>query len=648
MPSQARKRQGQGQGGKDPKKRKLEQTESRPRSIPVTSGVYDGTSSEEAEDISEAFSEDIHEEEVDDMEIDSIAQAKTSNGAGFESHKAQKELLLKRKASKPNASMMDQAKRIWALARQRNLSPTEREDLCRQLADVVRGKVAEVAFKHDVSRIIQTIVKYGRQEQRNMVALELKGKYKELSQSKYSKFLVLKLIRYCPKYRTSILSEFEGQVIRLLLHKEAGQVISEAFELYSNAAERAMLTREFYGKEVTLFEAPKSQKPGLHALLEGQTPERKRRILSALKDNLQLIFENSDKGAVSNAIVHCALWEYLSEIELMDDQTEAEKLRREMYELCQEVVAEMVHTKNGSQVVRYFLAYGTAKDRKQIIKLLKPHLERICRDSEAQLVLFTALDVIDDTKMVAKSILTDVAVLTGKLYMDANGRRSLLYPLIGRNTRHVTPAMISTLASTDSIREKTSKKDNTIRADEIRQAISGDMLREVKSRAEELIVDPGGSLLVVETLLNATGDKTETMQAILEPLRTSYPGVGSQHPIERVHTARMYKQLLQGGHWSQSKQCVETSSEFNAGEFAAEFIRIVGEDDKGARIVAMAKGNGTFMIAELCERVSKVGSSEDKTKLKRWLSKGLTQAKGEEKNIKGFNVLLEKIAALGS
>jgi pumilio family protein 6 len=172
MPSQARKRQGDKKGSKDFKKRRLEQSESRPRSIPVTSGVYDGPSSED-----EDLSEEISEEELDDMEVDSSAQAKAGSGAGrfiqatvakkkygshiasegFESHKAQKELLLKRKASKPNAPMMDQAKRIWALARQRNLSPTEREDLCRQLADVVRGKVAEVAFKHDVSRIIQTV-----------------------------------------------------------------------------------------------------------------------------------------------------------------------------------------------------------------------------------------------------------------------------------------------------------------------------------------------------------------------------------------------------------------------------------------------------------------------------------------------------------
>ena len=62
---------------------------------------------------------------------------------------------------------------------------------------------------------------------------------------------------------------------------------------------------------------------------------------------------------------------------------------------CQELVAEMVHTKEGSRAVREFLACGTAKDRKQIIKVLKPHIERVCKDDAAQLVLFTALDVVE-------------------------------------------------------------------------------------------------------------------------------------------------------------------------------------------------------------------------------------------------------------
>jgi pumilio family protein 6 len=55
----------------------------------------------------------------------------------------------------------------------------------------------------------------------------------------------------------------------------------------------------------------------------------------------------------------------------------------------------MVHTKDGSLCVREFLAWGSPKDRKQILKVLKPHLERIWTNEEGQLVLFTALDVIE-------------------------------------------------------------------------------------------------------------------------------------------------------------------------------------------------------------------------------------------------------------
>lgn len=53
--------------------------------------------------------------------------------------------------------------------------------------DVVQGEVKGIVLKHDASRIIQTIVKYGGQKERDQVAGELKGHYKGLAQSKYSK-----------------------------------------------------------------------------------------------------------------------------------------------------------------------------------------------------------------------------------------------------------------------------------------------------------------------------------------------------------------------------------------------------------------------------------------------------------------------------
>lgn len=144
---------------------------------------------------------------------------------------------------------------------------------------------------------------------------------------------------------------------------------------------------------------------------------------------------------------------------------------------CQDVLAEMVHTKDGSRAVRDFIAYGSAKvsshfsrrlavadfgtqDRKVIVKAIKPHVERMCKDDEAQLVLFTALDVIEfvpsvyadvglsthvhlsDTKLTAKSLVADIVGSAHELYKSPQGRRSLIYLVSPRTRRHFTPAQV--------------------------------------------------------------------------------------------------------------------------------------------------------------------------------------------------------------
>ena len=82
---------------------------------------------------------------------------------------------------------------------------------------------------------------------------------------------------------------------------------------------------------------------------------------------------------------------------------------------CQDVLAEMVHTRDGSRLVREFIARGSAKvmktctiwdcftahvnvirqDRKQIVKGIKPYVERMSQEELAQLVLFSAFDIIE-------------------------------------------------------------------------------------------------------------------------------------------------------------------------------------------------------------------------------------------------------------
>jgi len=67
------------------------------------------------------------------------------------------------------------------------------------------------------------------------------------------------------------------------------------------------------------------------------------------------------------------------------------------------------------------------------------------------------------------------------------------------------PAQIASLAETDEIRSKTSKKSPTSREEEVRTAASEDLIQWVERSGETLIRDPSGSLLVGEVMLYAEG-----------------------------------------------------------------------------------------------------------------------------------------------
>ncbi|TFK32301.1 armadillo-type protein [Crucibulum laeve] len=669
-----KKRPATSQAGPKPKKSHIEKSGNadKKRSRPVTAPVQEasGSDSEEILDDLEVMDgrddEWTDEEAIDEFAMDEDAPVEESKqpsnappkdpNAARESHKAQKILQDQRRAAKPHSSLLIDAKAVWSLARQKNIPTEERQKHIHDLMDVIRGRVKDIVFKHDASRIVQTVVKWGGQKERDEIAVELKGKYKELAQNKYSKFLITKLIRLCPAHRASILLEFQTHVLRLLLHKEASSVLADAFELYANAYERTILLRDFYGKEAALFsmttgseEDKGKAKKGLRGVLEGADSERTRRVLLALKDNLVTIFNNSDKGAVTHAIVHRALWEYMIAVNTLTDAAEQEKLRRELFESCQEVLAEMVHTKDGSRVVREFLAQGSAKDRKQILKVLKPHIERMCLDDEAQLVLFTALDVTDDTKLLAKSLVSEMTTPADKLYNSTQGRRSLLYLLVPRTRRHFTPAQIASLAETDEIRARTSKKEPDARQGEVRKAASEALVSWIEERGGDLVKEPAGSLIVADVMLFAEGDKTAATKSLLDIISAPYPSTNasSPHPIDLPHTSRTYKALLQGGHFNHDTKTIDRSPSWDAGKFAVAFVDTVGKDG----IVAMCtKGdkNGLFVVAELCTSLVQddvEGGPLARQKVRGWFSSSV-QKEIENGDAKGTKVLLEKIALL--
>lgn len=106
-------------------------------------------------------------------------------------HAAQRLLTHQRRATKPHSTLLAEAKRAWSLARQKTISKEERASHVASLMGIVRGRTQDIVFKHDASRIVQTIVKRGNESQRNEVATELRGRFKELVENKYSKVRML-------------------------------------------------------------------------------------------------------------------------------------------------------------------------------------------------------------------------------------------------------------------------------------------------------------------------------------------------------------------------------------------------------------------------------------------------------------------------
>ncbi|KIY50223.1 puf family RNA-binding protein [Fistulina hepatica ATCC 64428] len=646
------KRAAASRSGPPSKKANIDGPEKR-RRIPVTSNVNaEHDSSDDSGQESDFDTDRVSEAGgvADDQEA--LSKPVKNPAAIRESRQALKALREQRRVAKPHSALLADAKRLWALARQKDIKPEERQKNIVDLMNAIRGHVKEIVLKHDASRIVQTVVKYGRAKERDEIAEELRGEFRTLAQNKYSKFLVSKLIRLCASHRASILMEFKGHVVRLLLHREASSVVADAFELYGNAYERSLLVRDFYGKETVLFSATsgsevdnEKSKKGLSGVLEDADDARRDRILSAVKDNLASIFNNSDKGAVSHAIVHRVLWEYVCAVNSLQSSSEPEKRFWEIFETCQDVLAEMVHTKDGSRVVREFLARGTAKDRKIIVKCLKPHVEKMCVDDEAQFVLFTAIDVIDDTKLTSKSLVAPMVAAAPNLYTSSQGRRALIYLLSPRTRRHFTPQQIASLAETDALSEQTSKKARNVREEEIRASASEPLVNWVTDHASSISRDPGGSLLVAEIVLHAECDKTSAIQALLSDIAMPYPSSPENpHPVDLAHTSRAYKALLQGGHFNRTTKQIDRTSSWDTGTFAVRFVEIVDRDNT-VSICTKGEKNGLFIVAALCEALARSSHEDVQNTVRSWFTDDVRNRILEDHG-RGQQVLLDQLSQL--
>ncbi|CAI5725736.1 unnamed protein product [Peronospora effusa] len=329
-----------------------------------------------------------------------------------------------RKMQRPHYEMVTRAKQIWNIIRERDVDKNKRAILVDELYMLVKGKIYDVAAKHDASRVIQSLMQHGKPEHRSQIVLEMKDHLIDLAKMQYGCFLVQKMIRYGSRAdRAAIVKCLTGHVVQVGTHNIAANVLEYAQE-YLQPSQLTSLKLEFYGREFAHFRA--ESKRNLADIIAAH-PEKKADVLKHLSSILNRMV---DKQLLGLAFVQSLLWEYMSNAEHDDVMQMVANVR--------DASLALLATRNGARVVNKCVSLGAAKDRKRIIKTLKDKVLEACNHPSGYLVIMRILDVVDDSVLVQKSILAELNNELFSIAMHPSGRKVLLQLLSPLNKKYLS------------------------------------------------------------------------------------------------------------------------------------------------------------------------------------------------------------------
>ncbi|TVY83193.1 Pumilio homology domain family member [Lachnellula suecica] len=503
----------------------------------------------------------------------------TNSQSSKEAHAKQKQLVKERKAAKPLADDLARTKKLWERLRRKSHVPKEERDkLVTELFEIITGRIKEYVLKHDSVRVVQTAIKYANPEQKRMIARELAGTYRQLAESKYAKFLIGKLlVQGDDEIRDIIVPEFFGHVRRLIKHPEASWILDDVYRGVATKQQKAIILREWYGAEFSLFQTDSKEEVtgDLSEILAADSGKR----APIMRSLLELINHLIQKKLTGFTLLHDAMLQYFLNakagteeitdfVELLKGDEEGDLLKN------------LAFTKSGARVVCLALAYGTAKDRKQILRTYKDTLQMMAGDANGHIIILTAYEVIDDTVLTSKSIFPELLSKDADKQVenivfsanDLNARTTLLYLFQGRS-KALFPAShasdLEVLTEIDTVRQATSKKDPQARRSELAKALSPYLLKAIEAASADLVATSFGGQFVTEVLFGAEGDKTAALTAIAQTAagdptwvqpEVVEEGAESTQPATHIANTpwggKMLKSLIAGGRFDPATKTV--------------------------------------------------------------------------------------------
>lgn len=120
---------------------------------------------------------------------------------------------------------------------------------CLELHKMLKGQYKHVALTHDLSRVIQVLLKYSNEEIKTEITEELIGIMVPMVQSKYAHHSVKRILKYGNEYiRQEVIKKFYGNIVNLASHTISAPVLDYAYGTFASQKEKIFMQQEFYGE----------------------------------------------------------------------------------------------------------------------------------------------------------------------------------------------------------------------------------------------------------------------------------------------------------------------------------------------------------------------------------------------------------------
>lgn len=333
----------------------------------------------------------------------------------------------KRKSAHPASDIIPVLLRLWNELRERKTPVERKKAIVDEILKKAGSRLQEIALRHDTARVIQGCVKFGSTEQKRVVTDALKGKYLELAKAKHGHQTVDRiLVLGNLEAKNQVAKELKGNVVRLATHSLGAKVINTCIMKCWSASVSWSLYQELFGQEYIHFKelTDKNARKDLKSFLQA-FPTKTKAILDSIYFTLSRI---SDKNLLTLPLAHRLLADYMS-------CAPPEHITA-MLNTIRDQIIHLVATKEGARAACLAFAYGTARERKLLLRGLRTHMLDIACQAYGHQVLIAALMYTDDTKESGKAIFSELKPHLAFLACHKYGKYVLLTLLAPYSTRY--------------------------------------------------------------------------------------------------------------------------------------------------------------------------------------------------------------------